>query len=80
MLPVSFTTITVQPGVQNARYMGTQKTSLAGCFVGSFFETRTDLKLFGNGVFRPIFDSSNGEGNELFAVLNNGELCDGFDI
>jgi hypothetical protein len=80
MLPVSFTTCTVQPGVQNARYIGTQKTSLAGCFVGSFFETRTDFKLFGYRVFRPLYDASNGKGNEHFAVLNNGELCDGFDI
>jgi len=80
MLPVSFTTFTVQPGVQNARYVGTQKTSLAGYFEGCCFETRTGLKLFGNRVFRPIFDASNGKKNEHFAVLRNGELFDGFDM
>ena len=28
----------------------------------------------------PIFDASNGKENEHFAVLHNGELCDGFDM
>ena len=46
MLAVSFTTFAVQPGVQNARSLGTQKTSLSGYFEGSCFETRIYLKVF----------------------------------
>ena len=31
-------------------------------------------------MFRRMFDTSGSKENEHFAVLHNGELCDGFDV